>query len=139
MRARTTCCRTPRPPCRHPAGRGAPPGGSLLSAGGALRAAENVRALGWDPPSDAYDAACTLAECISIAHQREQRDDAQRQAAMRRYADRAMALLRDAVAKGWKDTAQMKKDTDLDALRPRADFQQLLNELERNQPDPQRR
>ena len=41
------------------------------------------------------------------------------------------AMLRDAVARGWKDAAQMKKDTDLDALRPREDFQQLLKELER--------
>ena len=60
----------------------------------------------------------------------KQLDAAQRQAAIEFYADQAMAMLRDAVATGWKDTAQMKKDTNLDALRQREDFQQLLKDLE---------
>jgi len=49
---------------------------------------------------------------------------------MQFYADQAMAMLRDAVAKGFKDAAHMKKDTDLDPLRQREDFQKLLAELE---------
>jgi hypothetical protein len=75
----------------------------------------------------------------------------QRQAAVQFYGDEAMKLLRDAVAKGFKDaarmktdwaldviwletvtatsSAQMKKDSDLDPLRQRSDFQQLLQEL----------
>jgi hypothetical protein len=47
---------------------------------------------------------------------------------------RAMELLRLAVAKGFKNAAHMKKDTDLDALRQREDFQKLLAELEKPQP-----
>jgi hypothetical protein len=47
-----------------------------------------------------------------------------------RYANRALDLLRQAVQKGYKDVAHMKKDTDLDPLRQRADFQQLIRELE---------
>jgi hypothetical protein len=45
------------------------------------------------------------------------------------YADRAMALLHKAVKAGYKDAAHMKKDTDLDALRARDDFNKLLAEL----------
>jgi hypothetical protein len=33
-------------------------------------------------------------------------------------------------AKGFKDGAHMKKDTDLDPLRQRPDFQELLRQLE---------
>ena len=49
---------------------------------------------------------------------------------MRFYADQAMAMLRDAVAKGYKDVVHMKKDTDLDPLRQREDFKKLVAELE---------
>jgi hypothetical protein len=34
------------------------------------------------------------------------------------------------VKHGWNDAAHMKKDTDLDPLRARDDFQKLLRELE---------
>jgi hypothetical protein len=50
------------------------------------------------------------------------------------YADQAMALLRQAMKAGFHDAAHMRKDTDLDALRTRADFRQLLAELERKSP-----
>jgi tetratricopeptide (TPR) repeat protein len=46
------------------------------------------------------------------------------------YADRAMELLRKAVKAGYKNASHMKKDTDLDPLRDRADFKTLLGELE---------
>ena len=36
----------------------------------------------------------------------------------------------------YQDTAHMKKDTDLDPLRGRADFQKLLAELEAKFPPP---
>jgi hypothetical protein len=45
-------------------------------------------------------------------------------------ADRALALLRQAVARGYKDTAHMKKDADLQPLRAREDFKKLLAKLE---------
>jgi hypothetical protein len=46
------------------------------------------------------------------------------------YADRAVELLQKAVKAGYKDTAHMKKDPDLDPLRDREDFKKLLAELE---------
>jgi hypothetical protein len=44
---------------------------------------------------------------------------------------RAVGALRQAVAKGYQDSAHMQKDTDLDPLRGRDDFQTLLAELEK--------
>jgi hypothetical protein len=45
-------------------------------------------------------------------------------------AKRAVALLQQAVAKGYKDAEHMKKDDDLKALRGRDDFKKLLAGLE---------
>ena len=56
--------------------------------------------------------------------------NAKRQEVTRSYADRALATLRQAVQNGYKDAAHMKKDTDLDPLRSRPDFQKLLADLE---------
>jgi serine/threonine-protein kinase len=47
-----------------------------------------------------------------------------------RYAGRAVTALRQAVAKGYRNSEHLKKDSDFDLLRPRADFQKLLRELE---------
>jgi serine/threonine-protein kinase len=47
----------------------------------------------------------------------------------RRFEDLAMEALRDAVAKGFKDAARIKKDTDLTPLRQRDDFKKLLTSL----------
>jgi hypothetical protein len=56
----------------------------------------------------------------------------QRKKAARFYGDAAMKLLREAVSKGYKDVPHMKKDTDLEPLRQREDFQKLVAELEGN-------
>jgi tetratricopeptide (TPR) repeat protein len=47
------------------------------------------------------------------------------------HAARAVELLRQAVAKGYKDAEYLKKVDDLKALRERPDFQSLLKELEK--------
>jgi tetratricopeptide (TPR) repeat protein len=44
-------------------------------------------------------------------------------------ADRAMAALRRAVAMGFRDTARLRGETDLEPIRHRPDFQALLGEL----------
>ena len=50
------------------------------------------------------------------------------------YADQAMDLLRKAVKAGWNDAAHMAKDTDLDPLRGRDDFKQLIESLTKKLP-----
>jgi hypothetical protein len=46
------------------------------------------------------------------------------------YTDRSLELLRQAMAKGYSNLAEFKTDKDLDPLRPREDFQKLVQELE---------
>jgi eukaryotic-like serine/threonine-protein kinase len=96
----------------------------------AKRTAERFRDLGWDPPGDAYDAACYLARCIASARKLEHATTEERDKQMRFYGDEAMKMLRVAVAKGWKDSSHMKNDSDLDPLRDREDFKKMLAELE---------
>jgi tetratricopeptide (TPR) repeat protein len=67
-----------------------------------------------------YAAACCYALCVPLADM----------AANEKRAARAVELLRQAFARGYKDAAHMKRDTDLDALRGRDDFKQLLAEME---------
>jgi hypothetical protein len=47
-----------------------------------------------------------------------------------KQADLAMESLKKAVAAGYSDASQIKKDSDLDALRSREDFKKLLVQLE---------
>ncbi len=54
----------------------------------------------------------------------------ERKSVKTRYADRAMELLRQAVAKGYRNPDTIKNDHDLDSLRVRKDFQELLADLE---------
>jgi tetratricopeptide (TPR) repeat protein len=103
----------------------------LLEQEDAVRTTETRRDLGWKPPDDAYNAACSLSLCVPIVAKHDKLDSQERQAAAQFYGDRAMKQLRDAVNKGYKDVAHMKKDTDLDPLRQRPDFQKLIAELEK--------
>jgi serine/threonine protein kinase/tetratricopeptide (TPR) repeat protein len=96
----------------------------------AKQVAQKLRDVGWDPPRNAYDAACALSRCIPIVQKREKasREERDKQAAF--YVDEAMNMLRDAVLKGFKNGAQMKNDTYLAPLREREDFKKLLASLE---------
>jgi tetratricopeptide (TPR) repeat protein/tRNA A-37 threonylcarbamoyl transferase component Bud32 len=97
----------------------------------AVEAAGKVRDLGWDPPRNAYDAACTLALCVPIVGKEYKASKEDREKQTQFYADQAMAMLREAVARGFHDAAHLKNDPDLAPLRKREDFQKLLAELEK--------
>jgi tetratricopeptide (TPR) repeat protein len=101
----------------------------LLEKDEAIRTAEARRDLGWDPPADAYDSASFLCGCVRTAAKHYKLDNQQRKESAQFYTDAAVKLLRDAVSKGYKDLAQMTKDTDLDPLRQRDDFQKLVAEV----------
>jgi hypothetical protein len=45
------------------------------------------------------------------------------------YADRAMSFLKKAVSEGYRNTAVLRQDHNLDSLRAREDFKQLLANL----------
>ena len=97
---------------------------------GALAVATRGHNLGWDPAVDAYGAARMLAQCMPIVEKDDKLAPANRQAEIAFYADQAMAMLRDALAKGYKDAGHMRTDKDLDPLRSRADFKAVVAELE---------
>jgi tetratricopeptide (TPR) repeat protein len=95
----------------------------------ALKAAEKLHDLGWDPPGNAYDAACALALCIPMMKEDRQLDAAKRESAVQFYADEAMKMLHAAVTKGFKNRKHMMEDSDLAPLRGREDFQKLIDDL----------
>ena len=74
-----------------------------------------------------YDAACVLALASARTERAEQAD---------RHAARAVELLQRAIAAGWQDRAHMDRDTDLDALRSRADFRKVIGSLPYTAPPP---
>ncbi|HEX4591734.1 MAG TPA: hypothetical protein VH120_17485, partial [Gemmataceae bacterium] len=97
---------------------------------GAIQVAETIRGLGWgDPPGNAYHATCSLARCIPIVYKDATLDAGQRRAAVQSYGDGAMAMLRQAVAAGYRDIPRLLADADLAPLRNRADYADLLWDL----------
>ncbi len=102
----------------------------LLEPQDAVRTAGARRDLGWDAPTDAYDAAWFLSQCIPIVAKHDKLDDRQRKEAAQFYGDAAMELLRDAVSKGYKDVARLRNNAALAPLRQREDFQKLVAQLE---------
>ena len=79
-----------------------------------------------------YDAACGYSLCVAaVAAGKKPEQLSTDEAALReKYAARAIELMRQAVQGGWTNVEHMKKDTDLDPLRERPDFQKLLADLE---------
>jgi tetratricopeptide (TPR) repeat protein len=98
---------------------------SRVRAGQVDAAIQEAEELAKDANADMlYNAACVLA----LAAGRP--DEAGGSLSKEKCARRAVALLRQAVAKGFKDADHMKNDDDLKALRGRDDFKKLLAELE---------
>jgi serine/threonine-protein kinase len=95
----------------------------------ALRTEEQLRSLGWDPAADYFAVAGGLAQCVAVVEKDPALSPEQRRQQGTSYADRAMALLREAVAKGLKNP-DLLKDEDFDPIRKRDDFQKLLADLE---------
>jgi tetratricopeptide (TPR) repeat protein len=92
-----------------------------LMAGQVAEAMAEVAELSKTPNWNAaqwYNFACVYAVAGSkLADKKEE------------YADQAMELLRRAVKAGYRDAAHVKQDSDLESLRGRNDFKQLLAEL----------
>jgi tetratricopeptide (TPR) repeat protein len=80
-------------------------------------------------PINLYDAVCVYALASAAVRKDEKRTETDRTVLADEYATRAVALLRQAVAKGYRDLNNIKTDSDVDALRSRPDFQKLLEEL----------
>ena len=80
-----------------------------------------------------YDAACNRAVCAAVILEDPKTPPADAKRLAQAQADLAMAWLHKAAAAGFDDGEHMVRDTDLDALRGRADFQKLLADLRAKQ------
>jgi serine/threonine protein kinase/tetratricopeptide (TPR) repeat protein len=92
--------------------------------------ADELAGFGYEPAKDTYAAAGMLARCASLAREGPRLDEAKRKELALGYADRALALLRQALDRGFKDAAHMKADPDLEPLRERTEFTKLLAGLD---------
>jgi tetratricopeptide (TPR) repeat protein len=95
----------------------------------AATAAEKLCQVAYDPAKDGYAAAAVLARCVRLGEKDAHLADAKRQELARSYADQALTMLGEAIAKGYSDTEQLKKAPEFEPLRSRAEFQALLTRL----------
>ncbi|MFL5242673.1 MAG: protein kinase domain-containing protein [Gemmataceae bacterium] len=87
-----------------------------------------VERLPQEGPDNLYNLACIRAQCAE-APDRAQLTDEER-AEKREHADLAMEALRKSLTAGYKDLKHLKADNDLQVLRDRADFKELVANLE---------
>jgi len=97
-------------------------------AAGCRATAEMWEGLERSDAESLYNAACWRAVTAAVIRAGDESENAAKDAAAE--ANRAMDWLKRAVAAGFNDAAHMEQDTDLEALRTRDDFKQLIAELE---------
>jgi tetratricopeptide (TPR) repeat protein len=95
----------------------------------AVTAAGELCCIGCELAKDNYAASAVLARCIGLAEKDTHLPEAKRHELARSYADRALTLLREAIAKGYNDAEGLKKDPEFEPLRSRAEFHKLLTTL----------
>jgi len=83
-----------------------------------------------DNSDNAFAAAGCLARCLPVAEQDTKLTESDRAKLIEKYGHDAVSMLREAVRRGYQDVAQMKRHTDLDPIRERQDFQELLVEIQ---------
>jgi hypothetical protein len=90
---------------------------------------------GHDPPQAARDyrrAAGALARCVLLARADGSLSAAERAARVEAYGARAVQLLQKAMEKGYRDVSDLRQAPDLEPVRSRRDFQELIgNAVER--------
>jgi serine/threonine protein kinase/Flp pilus assembly protein TadD len=108
-------------------------GQALIALGGqdddARQAEEFLRGIS-GPAAARFDAAVLFASCAGLMEDSTQLPEPERKARARAYADRAVALLREAVEHGDRVTEWIKDDV-FKPLRSRDDFQRLEDEAGR--------
>jgi hypothetical protein len=96
-------------------------------AAGCRAMAEMCEKLQPADPASCYAVACCRAVTAAVLRAGDKPAEATQADA---EADQAMAWLTKAVAAGYKSADKIKEDADLAALRDRADFRQLVSQLE---------
>src|SRR5262249_32859908 len=101
-----------------------------------LHLAEELRN---DAPNDsgaAYDAACVAANSVQAVRDCKDLSETERPRLVEHHAEQAVKLLSMAIHEGYRDHVHMAKDSDLDPLRDRADYRELIGRLEERLPAP---
>jgi hypothetical protein len=76
-----------------------------------------------------YQLACQLSGCARPVAPGAAAQPSPSPGELRRYADEAIATLRQAIDAGYQDLARIREDPDWDSVRSRPDFQALLRDL----------
>jgi hypothetical protein len=80
-------------------------------------------------PYDLYNLACVRAISSELSSTYSPSDTRHGADQQQRLGDRAMDALGRGISAGFNNISQIEKDTDLDSLRSRSDFQTLLSEM----------
>jgi peroxiredoxin len=81
-----------------------------------------------------YNAARLLTDAVRTVGRQKALPAPERDALTEEYAAQAVTLMDKAIKEGYANRAHIEVDPDLDPLRPRKDFADLLTELERRFP-----
>jgi tetratricopeptide (TPR) repeat protein/tRNA A-37 threonylcarbamoyl transferase component Bud32 len=81
-------------------------------------------------PQQLYSVACELALCSSLVGGAKSELSQQERAERQKCADSALETVRMMLASGYDNVDRLKKDADLESLRARPEFRQLLAEAE---------
>ena len=106
------------------------PGGQAEALSALRRAEETYAGIPDLAAEDRFNLACILALRAGLVGPGKGQLTLEQEAERRRVADSAMDALRRAVAHGYKNLNQLKREKDLNSLRSRADFRDLLHRLE---------
>jgi tetratricopeptide (TPR) repeat protein len=107
--------------------------GALVGLGAYVRAIDaaeklvGLTDLNWQ---NLYNLGCVFSTASAAAGNDTKLSSTERNRLKSQFADRAIDLLHQALAKGYRNLAEVKTDKDLDPLRARVDFQKLVQELE---------
>jgi serine/threonine-protein kinase len=99
---------------------------ALKDHAGAAQAAVEIRRSCPDPRTAGYQAAVFLAGCLALADRDPQLSTDRRKALTDQYGRKAVAILAEAIRKGFGDRDKLSQAGDLAPLRSRKDFQELV-------------
>ncbi len=95
----------------------------------ALATAERLAALKYDPKEAAAWAAKGLSLAVRGVAENESLDEAVRRQSAETFAQRAIAMLRLAIQRGYRNVEELRTDPDFDPIRKRKDFQEIVKQL----------
>jgi thiol-disulfide isomerase/thioredoxin/tRNA A-37 threonylcarbamoyl transferase component Bud32/tetratricopeptide (TPR) repeat protein len=101
------------------------------------RMAEAYRVDFPDNSDETYNAACFMAWACRTAGECKQLPEMERKELIERYGSHAVKLLDMGIHEGYRDRSHMDWDTDLDPLRKRKDYRELVAAMDLRFPAPQ--